>query len=342
MKRILWIFPIVFLILSTACGGGTDPSGNEPPEIIALTTSDSIVSLNETIDITCEAVDPDGDELTYSWEASEGVIEGSGSIVAWTAPALPGMCGITCTVSDNDVSDSLTIEIEVIDNQSPEIIELTASDSIVSVNKTIDISCEAVDPDGDELTYSWEASDGIFAGSGANVSWTAPALPGTCEITCTVSDNDDSNSSTIEIEVVFRQLRIEPAEQTIAIDEEAVFSVQLYSGVNVFALSVEIVFNNGVVGVPINSVTKGDFWGDDAIMITQIEYDRLCVAIGQIQTAGEDGITGDGTLFEFILVGLLAGEGDITFENLSLIDENGDPIEGFDEMELVNGLIIVE
>ena len=256
MKRILWIFPIVFLILSTACGGGTDPSGNEPPEIIALTTSDSIVSLNETIDITCEAVDPDGDELTYSWEASEGVIEGSGSIVAWTAPAALGTCGITCTVSDNEDSDFSTIEIEVVE--------------------------------------------------------------------------------------IGPQLRIEPAEQTIAVDEEAVFSVQLYSGVNVFALSVEIVFNNGVVGVPINSVTKGDFWGDDAIMITQIEYDRLCVAIGQVQTAGDDGITGDGTLFEFILVGLLAGESDITFENLSLIDENGDPIEGFDEMELVDGLIIVE
>jgi hypothetical protein len=137
-------------------------------------------------------------------------------------------------------------------------------------------------------------------------------------------------------------LKIEPAEQIIAVDEEAVFSVQLYNGVDVFALSVEIVFNNGVVGAPINSVTKGDFWGDNAIITTQIEYDRLCVAIGQVQTAGDDGITGNGTLFEFILVGLLAGESDITFENLSLIDENGDPIEGFDEIELVNGKIIVE
>ncbi len=255
MIRVLWIFPIVFLILFTACGGGTDPS-NAPPEIIALTTSDSIVSLNETIDITCDADDPDGDELTYSWEASAGVIDGSGSNVAWTAPAVPGMCGITCTVSDNVDSDSLTIEIEVIE-----------------------------------------------AG---------------------------------------HQLKIEPAEQTIAVDEEAVFSVQLYGGVNVFALSVEIVFNNGVVNAPINPVSIGDFWGEDAIIATQIEYDRLCVAIGQVQTAGEDGITGDGTLFEFILVGLLAGESDLTFENLNLIDENGDPVEGFDEMELVSGKVIVE
>ena len=341
MIRVLWIFPIIFLILSTACGGGTEPS-NTPPEIIALTISDSIVSLNETIDITCEAVDPDGDELTYSWEASSGVITGSGSNVAWTAPAVHGMCGITCTVFDNDDSDSLTIEIDVIDNNSPEIITLTASDSIVSINETIDISCEAVDPDGDELTYSWGVSAGVIAGSGAYVTWTAPEAPGTYGITCMVSDNDDSDSSTIEIEVVFRQLRIEPAEQTIAVDEEAIFSVQLYGGVDVFALSVEIVFNNGVVGAPINSVTKGDFWGDDAIMTTQIDYDRLCVAIGLVQTAGEDGITGDGTLFEFILVGLLAGESDITFENLSLIDENGDPVEGFDEMELVSGKVIVE
>jgi hypothetical protein len=118
MKRVLWIFPIVFLILFAACGGSTEPSDNETPEIIALTTSDSIVSLNETVDIFCEAIDPDGDELTYFWEASLGVIIGSGSNVAWTAPAVPGMCGITCTVSDNDDSDSLTIEIDVIDNES--------------------------------------------------------------------------------------------------------------------------------------------------------------------------------------------------------------------------------
>ena len=256
MKRVLWIFPIVLLILSTACGSGTDPSDNAPPEIIELSASDSIVSVNQTIDISCEADDPDGDELTYSWEASAGVIDGSGSNITWTAPAALGTCGITCTVSDNEDSDFSTIEIEVVE--------------------------------------------------------------------------------------IGPQLKIEPAEQTIAVDEEAVFSVQLYNGVDVFALSVEIVFNNGVVGVPINSVTKGNFWSDDAIVTTQIEYDRLCVAIGQIQTAGDDGITGDGTLFEFILVGLLAGESDITFENLSLIDENGNFIEGFDNMELVNGKLIVE
>ncbi len=256
MKQVLWFFPIVFLILFAACGGGTEPS----------------------------------------------------------------------------------------DNESPEIIELSASDSIVSINETVDIFCEAIEPDGDELTYSWEASAGVIAESGANVTWTAPAVLGTCGITCTVSDNDDSDSSTIEIEVieVGLQLEIEPAEQTINIDEEAICNVQLYDGVNVFALSVEIVFNNGVVGAPINSVTKGDFWGDDAIIVTQIDYNRLCVAIGQVQTIGDDGITGDGTLFEFILVGLLAGESDITFENLSLIDENGDPIEGFDEINLVNGKVIVE
>ena len=253
MRRVLWIFPIAFLILFVACDSSTDPSDNAPPEINVLAANESTVSVNETIDVTCDADDPDGDELIYSWEASTGVIEGSG----------------------------------------------------------------------------------------ADVTWTAPALAGTCEITCTVSDDEENDSSTIQI-VVAPQLQIEPAEQIINVDEEAVLSVQLHGGVNVFALSVELVFNNGVLGVPIDSVTKGDFWGDDAIITTQIDYDRLCVAIGQVQTSGDDGITGDGTLFEFILVGLLAGDSDITFENLSLIDENGDPIEGFEEIELVNGKVIVE
>lgn len=50
--------------------------------------------------------------------------------------------------------------------------------------------CDASDPDGDPLTYSWSATGGRISGSGMTVTWTPPegVETGTYEITCRVSD----------------------------------------------------------------------------------------------------------------------------------------------------------
>ncbi len=137
-------------------------------------------------------------------------------------------------------------------------------------------------------------------------------------------------------------LSIIPSEQTVNTGSEATYSVKIENVSDLFAISCEIVFNNGVVGVPIDPVTKGDFWGDDTIITTKINYDRLCVAIGQIQTSGEDGLDGDGILFDFKVTGILAGESDLIFQNLNLIDENGEQVDDFDEIEINNGKLIIQ
>jgi hypothetical protein len=73
---------------------------NSPPVIESLTTDCPRVRPNHSGIITCVASDPDGDELTYTWTAERGYIDGEGPEVTWTAPGDYGYYLITVTVSD--------------------------------------------------------------------------------------------------------------------------------------------------------------------------------------------------------------------------------------------------
>ena len=137
-------------------------------------------------------------------------------------------------------------------------------------------------------------------------------------------------------------LLITPSEQTVTVNSEVTFSVQIENVSDLFAFSGEIVFDSTKVSIPDNPLTEGDFWTGDLISTSENESDRLCIAIGLEQTEEEDGIDDDGILFSFKLIGISVGESDLTFENLYLIDENGDLIEGFDEIEITNGKVIIQ
>ena len=91
---------------------------------------------------------------------------------------------------------TLNIDIILI-NQAPAItqIKLTPSSGINS-GDTIDISAQATDPEGDNLTYTWSSSYGAFSSlNGQNVNWTAPLESGSGEITLKVTD-DKNNETT--------------------------------------------------------------------------------------------------------------------------------------------------
>jgi hypothetical protein len=55
--------------------------GNEQPRIISLGARPEKVLPLESCEITCHAIDPDEDELSYSWSASGGSISGTGMTV---------------------------------------------------------------------------------------------------------------------------------------------------------------------------------------------------------------------------------------------------------------------
>jgi hypothetical protein len=98
------------LILSLMLAGATGCSDDDPanpvspsnhnPLVSRVAVVPSTVSAGEQAIVSCEASDPDGDALSYSWSSSAGQISGSGSIVTWTAPQITGDYSISCTVSD--------------------------------------------------------------------------------------------------------------------------------------------------------------------------------------------------------------------------------------------------
>lgn len=194
----------IFIFLR--CSSSTDPApANNSPTISSLTASPDSVEVNETSDISCIASDPDGDKLIYTWEASNGIVNGSGENVTWTAPNTSGTYSISCKVDDgNGGQDIESINIVVISiNAPPNITSLTANPDSIFVNQLSNLTCTADDPDNDNLNYNWQALAGTINGTGSTVTWNAPSSEGTYTITCQVDDGnggEDIDSINIVVE----------------------------------------------------------------------------------------------------------------------------------------------
>jgi hypothetical protein len=196
MKRVTKVCFIAFvslLILTplVACGGAEAPppaTGNQPP-VISLTAEETTLIPNAETGITCDASDPDGDELTYTWSATGGTISGVGEIVTWKAPGFVGEFEVSVTVDDgkgHTVSQSCTITVQA--TQRPVIDSVTAEPAKLEREETSTVTCIASDPDDDELTYIWSASGGTISGVGKTATWKAPAITGEFLISVRVDD----------------------------------------------------------------------------------------------------------------------------------------------------------
>jgi hypothetical protein len=205
------------LIIALLAGGGCF---NKAPTITSLNPSASSVGRGESCTINCVASDADGDAITYSWSATAGSISGTGSSVSWTAPDTIGSYSITVSVSDGKaaaVSESCNIQVA---NSSPIITALNSSDTEIAPSSSCTIGCVASDPDGDSLSYAWTATSGTISGTGANVSWLAPASEGTYTISVTVSDGQggsDSDSCSITVEMKYGAIDIQSSPAGAAV-----------------------------------------------------------------------------------------------------------------------------
>ena len=89
------------------------------------------------------------------------------------------------------------------ENSGNEILELTASDSLVVGGGSVSLLCIAADDDGDDLSYIWKCASGTLAPSGNRATWVAPLKSGIYFISCTVVDGAGaSDAATIAIEVI--------------------------------------------------------------------------------------------------------------------------------------------
>jgi hypothetical protein len=191
-KRCLVIMAIVaaaVLFLAPSCTTTPQPT-NHWPIITSLEAEAEWTIPSGSLQITCTASDPDGDELSYKWSTSGGNITGTGAVVNWTVPEEIGMYDITVVVDDGyDGEDARSVTLSVTLGTSPTIEDLIVTaehpylrkstsgyDYDVLKTKEYDIECIASDTDGEpgELVYEWSCDGGEISGEGYMVTWTAP------------------------------------------------------------------------------------------------------------------------------------------------------------------------
>lgn len=190
----------------------TDPRGDEamsqvtitvgaPPVITSLVADRDWITPSGSVQVTCNATDPDGDELTYEWTAIAGNISGTGAVVNWTAPQEVGIYDFTVVVKDShgdSVTDSLHISVAT---EQPPLIEtlfitkdryghcyLKKSGEKYLVGKEQKYDIECVVSDTSELVYEWSCDGGQISGEGPMITWTAPNSSVEVTVTVTVSD----------------------------------------------------------------------------------------------------------------------------------------------------------
>jgi hypothetical protein len=167
---------------------------NHRPAIAGLEAPERVVPSGRS-EIVCIASDRDGDALSYNWSASGGSISGAGAAANWTAPAEVGSYNVTVTVTDGrgeEVTKWVTIEVRA--NRAPTISTLVADADWTLPSGTLQVTCTASDPDGDDLSYEWTAVGGHVSGTGAAINWTAPQEVGIHNVTVVVKDGHGSSA----------------------------------------------------------------------------------------------------------------------------------------------------
>ncbi|MCY4511028.1 MAG: Ig-like domain-containing protein, partial [Acidobacteria bacterium] len=197
---------------------------NQPPSVSASCHPCTVVPGGE-VRLTATASDPDDDDLTYAWTASQGAFGGGTDAAAtrWTAPEATGRVTIRVEVSDNQGgSASATVAVTVEPPNRPPSVWAPCDPCEVPRLGEVELTATASDPDGDELTYAWSAPAGTFSGAAdaATARWTAPDSLGPVAIRVEVTDGyGGSASAEVTVGVKNRPPAFESSEHALELRE---------------------------------------------------------------------------------------------------------------------------
>jgi len=171
----------------------SQPPVNHPPVASCSADKSSVYAeSDESVTVRVQASDPDNDPLTYTWTATGGRVDGSGTEVRWnSAGTTRGTYTVTVHVDDGrggTASCAVDIRVELRPNRPPTI-SCSADRSTVFVGERVHITAVASDPDNDPLTYTWRTNGGQIIGSGPSVQLdTTGVAPGHYNVTGRVDD----------------------------------------------------------------------------------------------------------------------------------------------------------
>jgi hypothetical protein len=136
-----------------------------------------------------DAFDANLDTIEYIYESENGSIFGSGPDVIWQAPTQAGEYQLTIKAFDSIFFSSPHIlDIIVIENNPPVIQQVNCNESIIEPGDIINFTINASDPDGHNIQYIFDSSDGELFFKNLNVTWYSPDEPGIYIVTINISD----------------------------------------------------------------------------------------------------------------------------------------------------------
>ncbi len=145
--------------------------------------------------------DPDGDNLTYSWDFGDGTT-GEGLRVTHDY-GVTGLVNVTLTVSDGELEDSITSEITLLPSAcaEPNIDALSISASVINgiAPLTVDFESTVSVPRDFEIDYVWDFKNGNTATTPS--ASTVYNVPGNYEVTLTAEGPVNTVIETILITV---------------------------------------------------------------------------------------------------------------------------------------------
>ena len=185
---------------------------NHPPK--ANAGPDRRIVSESQVTITGIGVDPDGDEITYSWKQVSGdqvSFDSSSASISFTAPHVSSgdtkrvilQLTVTDTVGGQDDTDRLTL-IVVPENNHPTVD--AGPDQVIDENTIGSVFCSAFDVENDPLTYTWTSASSDLAvhdPSNPGTTFTAPSVVNSkqIELTCSVSDGTFTVSDSLTVTV---------------------------------------------------------------------------------------------------------------------------------------------
>ncbi len=151
---------------------------------------------------TLTAWDPPSHRLVFRWSSDVDGVLGEGKVLEWPLPSA-GVHNITLELTTDPffASDQATVSITVLaPSNGPPAARATLRTLRLRVGEPVNFSAlGSADPDGDELTYTWDFGDGNSS-SGLEVSHVYSAA-GEYSVVLTVSDGQLSDDATLEVTV---------------------------------------------------------------------------------------------------------------------------------------------